>query len=133
MKTKVCKACGEEKVVGSGFHRSGFYKGEQLYKNKCIECITIDNNGRLKIKREPITKEQKRLNKREQLYLKEQAIEFVKKVNKQRGWIDEIDCYRLAHHYMNVCGELNSKSGNKIFQIEDDLIIMWDKLKGLEK
>ncbi|MFY8159766.1 MAG: hypothetical protein ACOVNU_00410 [Candidatus Kapaibacteriota bacterium] len=52
---------------------------------------------------------------------------FINKVNRKDGWIDYIDAFRLIDIYTKNYGVLTTR-----LSIEDELIIMWDKVKKIK-
>lgn len=55
--------------------------------------------------------------------------EFINKVNKQRGWIDEIDAWRLVDIYEEIPNRRNIDN----MKVEDQLIYMYQFIIGRTK
>lgn len=53
--------------------------------------------------------------------------QFIQKVNKQRGWIDELDAYRLVSIFTDNFGVIYTE-----LPIEMELLYMWEKLNEVE-
>ena len=65
-KMKKCSKCKKMIPYPSGFHKSGFYKGKQIYRSQCKECTKLDAQSP-KRKAVALRKRAKRRNKKDKL------------------------------------------------------------------
>jgi hypothetical protein len=107
---RVCKKCGVEKDLNDFYVR---YKGGQsFYLKKCNEC----NNAPKKVYSFTEVKD-----------IDKDIKSFIECVNKQGGWINEVEAFKLVSLYVD-------KFGIKCYDrlsIEDELCLMWEELKGV--
>jgi hypothetical protein len=109
MEKRVCKKCRVEKDIKEFYIE--YKNGNNYYLKKCKLCKenskkvcsinNIDNDIKL----------------------------FIESVNKQNGWINEIDAFRLLSLYVDKFGVKYYDNLN----IEDELCLMWEELKKVYK
>jgi hypothetical protein len=105
---RVCKKCGIEKPLSDFASKYG--NGVTHYLLKCDVCRSEAKKAYSFTKVKSIDSDIKL---------------FIERVNKQGGWIDEVDAFRLLSLYVD-------KFGVKYYEkldIEEELCLMWEDLK----
>jgi len=110
VEVKVCKKCGVEKDLQDYYVK--YNSGVGHYLKTCKECKNAPKKVYSFTKVKDIDSDIKL---------------FIERVNRQGGYIDEIDAFRLLSLYVD-------KFGVKYYDdlsIEDELCLMWEDLKKI--
>jgi hypothetical protein len=59
--------------------------------------------------------------------------ELIKKINKQAGFVDVLDAFRICDVYTDLYGVQYFDTQKEPMDIEDQLILMWEKIKDYDK
>lgn len=115
-----CRTCNIKRELYN-FTREVKYGFKIYYKDKrCKICITGRN---------PKSIAPKTLKIDEHIKLSKDTKEFIKRVIKQRYYIDSIDTFKLAHHHINTFGHFD----RLILDIELELTTMFKELLSIYK
>lgn len=133
----ICKKCGKDKDISE--YLKYYIKDKEYVRKECTLCFKLYRSVYYKNNKEKFYEAKKRhieknppVKKRHSkpVYLTgDDIISFIEKVNRQAGYVDYIDAFRLTHIYTILYGGENV---NNNMDIEDELVLMWDKLKKYE-
>ena len=134
---KRCSICGVEKDL-SEFYGFKNKNGKISIKSECKRCF-LDTCKRKYIPRDRVYKKRgkynikKRISMNTKNFLKKEkskikALEFVNRIEKQKGFITEIDAFILTSLYVDLYGIFYDYR----FSQEQELLYYWEKLKMIK-
>lgn len=96
-----------------------FYKScsSTIYKPDCIDCYNKKRREVYRLKR------RKKRQPIAQHTITKEIIDFLDKIDKNRGYIDDVDVYRLVSYYIDIFDKVID-----YMELETELIYCYNKL-----